>query len=545
MKTKIFKLAITTFFLMFAASSFSQNWVWGRQIGGAYTDLGGARIDANNNIYCSGIFNYECYFEHDTLRAEGSNDIFLAKFDPDGNELWAKRIGGSNPNKVDEWFGSIIIDKCNECFYFSGTFYGMLTIDGHTVYSSGGLDIFIAKFDLSGNCIWLKKSGSMGDDDAGLFCLDANGNIYYTGRLKYNSTFGTINLSKGSFLSKLSPDGTIIWARDEIKDGWACALKIKNNNLLMSGMTINDTIMIDTTMLISTHEIDGFIACLDTLGNCKRAKRFKGHFQNAACSFETGANNSIYLTGFFTDTLHIDTTTLTINNGSGDMFFCKFDSVFNLKWITQSHSTNSYGSNAGDVVKDNEGKFCVAGYFGGNASFGAFNVSSPTKDMFVARYDENGNCLGIIHFGEAEADNFACGGLNINSDGDLIIAGNFANTVNIGGTTLTSYGSTDIFIAKTRAINGIEEKKQPANNGLLIYANPSTGKCNINVPDEFLNEKNLTLYIFDNTGKLIQHAELEMTEDKIKLNLEQEAKGIYNVNLSNGKKAYSGKIVFE
>jgi hypothetical protein len=34
-----------------------------------------------------------------------------------------------------------------------------------------------------------------------------------------------------------------------------------------------------------------------------------------------------------------------------------------------------------------------------------------------------------------------------------------------------------------------------------------------------------------------------MIEGKIKLNLEAEAKGVYNVTLSNGKKSYNGKIV--
>ena len=82
-------------------------------------------------------------------------------------------------------------------------------------------------------------------------------------------------------------------------------------------------------------------------------------------------------------------------------------------------------------------------------------------------------------------------------------------------------------------------------NNLIIYANPNAGKCNITVPDEFLHEQNLTLSIFDNTGKLIQQKTLQMNDGKIKLNLEAEAKGIYNVTLGNGVKSYSGKIVFE
>ena len=65
------------------------------------------------------------------------------------------------------------------------------------------------------------------------------------------------------------------------------------------------------------------------------------------------------------------------------------------------------------------------------------------------------------------------------------------------------------------------------------------------VPADFVNEKNLILSICDNKGKLIQQKTLQMNEGNIKLNLEQEAKGVYNVVLSNNKKSYNGKIVFE
>ena len=78
-----------------------------------------------------------------------------------------------------------------------------------------------------------------------------------------------------------------------------------------------------------------------------------------------------------------------------------------------------------------------------------------------------------------------------------------------------------------------------------IYPNPTPGQFNINVPDEFLHERNLVLSIYDNTGKLVQQQKMEMSDNKIKLNLEAEAKGIYHAVLSNGDKSYNGKIVFE
>lgn len=134
--------------------------------------------------------------------------------------------------------------------------------------------------------------------------------------------------------------------------------------------------------------------------------------------------------------------------------------------------------------------------------------------------------------------------LPTNANGNAYVCGNFDNTITIGSNTYTSYGDKDIFIAKLDEIVGISEERITSNK-LLIYANPTAGKCTITVPDEFINENYLQLTIFDNSGKIIQQKNVEMNDGKIKLNLEAEAKGMYNVTLGNGKKNYSGKIVFE
>ena len=105
--------------------------------------------------------------------------------------------------------------------------------------------------------------------------------------------------------------------------------------------------------------------------------------------------------------------------------------------------------------------------------------------------------------------------------------------------------NTCIWKAKIDDIPVLGVKELFKNGTIFIYPNPVSGICNITVPDEFMHENNLTLSIFDNSGKMIQQKTLSMEEGKIKLDLEAEAKGIYNVTLTNGKKLYSGKIVFE
>jgi hypothetical protein len=127
----------------------------------------------------------------------------------------------------------------------------------------------------------------------------------------------------------------------------------------------------------------------------------------------------------------------------------------------------------------------------------------------------------------------------------VLFSGRFINIINIGSNQFTSHGLWDVFFAKSDAITGLEEVERVASNKLHIYANPNSGKCNITIPDEFLNEKYLTLTVFDHSGKVIQQYTLHLNNGKISLDLEAQAAGVYNVTLSNGPKTYSGRIVFE
>lgn len=78
-----------------------------------------------------------------------------------------------------------------------------------------------------------------------------------------------------------------------------------------------------------------------------------------------------------------------------------------------------------------------------------------------------------------------------------------------------------------------------------IYPNPATVKCTFTIPEEFKNKTKFTLQIFDLNGKLMQQTPVQIHQEQVKVNIQAEAKGMYNVVLSNGKRLYRGKIIFE
>ena len=102
-----------------------------------------------------------------------------------------------------------------------------------------------------------------------------------------------------------------------------------------------------------------------------------------------------------------------------------------------------------------------------------------------------------------------------------------------------------MFVAKCGPIMGGVEPMAPLSDQLLIYANPNEGICTIDVPEDFRHETSLILTIYNNQGKLIQKVPVILDGDRVTLNISAEAAGMYQVILTNGKKNYTGKIVFK
>jgi hypothetical protein len=94
-------------------------------------------------------------------------------------------------------------------------------------------------------------------------------------------------------------------------------------------------------------------------------------------------------------------------------------------------------------------------------------------------------------------------------------------------------------------VGGVDVEELRVESGALrVFPNPATGACSIDMPDEFLYERALTLSVYDASGRLVQQIVVDNGVETPQLRLGLEAKGVYFVVLSNGKKEYRGKVVF-
>lgn len=200
------------------------NFVWAKSIGGGASEqIWAVTTDTNGNIFATGDFQGSIdldpgvgtFIQLDAGTGPGSGDIFILKLDVNGNFIWGAGFGD---NQIDRVRGAAVDGLGNS--YFTGYFRGTVDFDPAVgVFNlsstpSTASDIFISKYDPSGNLIWAGSMGGTSDFEIGNSITVSAGNIYVTGGFFNTADFdpgsGTFNLiSNGSFVDafvvKLAP----------------------------------------------------------------------------------------------------------------------------------------------------------------------------------------------------------------------------------------------------------------------------------------------------------------------------------------------------
>ena len=131
--------------------------------------------------------------------------------------------------------------------------------------------------------------------------------------------------------------------------------------------------------------------------------------------------------------------------GGRDILIARAYANGNPHWAKRAGSTDDDSAEA--IVLDAEGNIYVTGSFRGSVAFGSTTLTSAGySDVFVAKLSGAGTWLWVAQAGGA--DNDIGRGVSVDASGNVYVTGEFSGTAAFGSNSLTSSGSTDIFIAK-------------------------------------------------------------------------------------------------
>lgn len=193
-------------------------WQWVRTFQGTEGERDNRiAIDSSDNVYVTGGFYGTKPFGTLNATSNGGYDVFVLKFDSNGNTIWVRTAGST----LDDRGNSITVDE-HQDVYLTGEFRDHIGFGSDSLNNNGGpggRDIFVAKLTNNGNWIWAKKAGSDGGSDRGnRIVANKKEMLFITGQFKGNARFGSADTLYNSsdsiqiFVAAIDTSGTWQWA---------------------------------------------------------------------------------------------------------------------------------------------------------------------------------------------------------------------------------------------------------------------------------------------------------------------------------------------
>ena len=132
-------------------------------------------------------------------------ESFIKKFDSNGSRQWTINNGNNN----GETFTNSIKSNSDGSFFITGYTTGSM----NSVANIGAKDVFVEKFNTSGEKQWNKIFGTTSNDVGNRINIDNSGNIYVTGYTEGISDNGSFKGIRDTFIAKLNSSGDSIWIR--------------------------------------------------------------------------------------------------------------------------------------------------------------------------------------------------------------------------------------------------------------------------------------------------------------------------------------------
>jgi hypothetical protein len=370
-----------------------------------------------------------------------------------------------------DWGMSVATDA-NGDIYVAGYFKESALFDATEVTAdvSGVFNFFIAKYTDTGHLLWVQKVASAASASLNEMFIDTNGNIFLTGYFNANATFGTSTLTSAGmsdvFLAKYNNSGAFQWVQQ--------AGGVADDDARDIGVDGSGNIYI--TGIVKGSVVFGGTNYIGNADSDVYLAKYKndGTFQWVRRAV---SDNDDYATGLVVEADGKATilgdfnnaitfgNTMLVSLGYTDIFLAQYDSSGNFVWAKKMGGDRDDFS--ADIKIDNSNNFYVTGTFEKTFYVGGLSVESAgTLDIFIAKFYYNGNINWLKREGGAMVEK--CSALALDTQGNIYITGTFNAPSVFGSTTLFGKEYANVFVAKYASRGDIEWVKEMGGKGQAI-----------------------------------------------------------------------------
>ena len=472
--------------LFVASHIHAQDWNWAIDAGGTgNTDFcWGIATDSQGNAYWAGSISGTADFGCTTVSPPQIAGV-LAKYDSTGACQWAT---GITVNFNEAWAYGVAIDA-QDHIYVTGSYDGNATFNnGVTLNSLGSDDIFLARYDTDGDCIWARRAGASGaNDEARAVAVNDSGEVFITGFSGGTTiTFDTISIPNPSNYRQIviacyDSTGAVQWAKASTGNTQARssrAISIANNRLYITGQvgtaaTAFDGILIasdpiGTAVYVLACDLDGHALWANAYGS--------GDHEGLGIAADTLGN--LFVSGRFWGTMHLPNgDSLVSASSNDDILLMRLDTAGGFHWAQRAGSLQR--DVGWDVETDGLGNAYVAAHFQQTIDFlGTPLTSFGEEDIIVARVDQWGTPAWVKQGGAFQRDvAIAIHRSNVGSRA-LYTGGYFWGAVTYGTSTIDDMANGDammIQLSDTTATDFSTAVRPFTDDaGLVLFPSPAT-----------------------------------------------------------------------
>ena len=382
----------------------------------------------------------------------------------DFNFNYAKSFGGLGQETQTD----MSVDSAGNIVLL-GRFSGMADFDPgpqENIKSAvGSTDLFIAKYNPSGDLIWVKTIGNEYTEIPGGCDFDSQGNIVFSGffnswtldvdpsdSIYPLSSAGTSN-GQGTgwpatqgFIVKVDPEGNFLWAyySPTYFGTWIRKLQVNSNDEIIFNRNENGY-----NWNYTTTQLNSYISKLSSSGELMWSFLNKGDINNIKVNDQGDVliSGTYYSTGYPQQTIYQSGSNYFLANGSGSF-------AFTIDTNGSLLQGNAFENMSAPVIAfDNLGQF----YLGTFAYIPTDINSNPnesfiignTQQYCVAKYSALGNLIWAKTFDLVAAQSYAYFlDMAISTDNQLILCGYFSGTIDFNpSVTESSISNANYFAA--------------------------------------------------------------------------------------------------